>query len=99
MSLEKGYEGAFYIVSDPVDLLCRAAVHDRTVRSPGTDLDHVINRIEKLYRYDENNNSITNLDTTVDTPDISSYKLIINSTNDGSIVSGTTKLILIEGGY
>lgn len=61
--------------------------------------NHVINRIEKLYRYDENNNSITNLDTTVDTPDISSYKLVINSTNDGSIVSGTTKLILIEGGY
>lgn len=61
--------------------------------------NHVINRIEKLYRHDENNNSIANLDTTVDTPDISSYKLIINSTNDGSIVSGTTKLILIEGGY
>jgi len=61
--------------------------------------NHVIDRIEKLYRYDKNNNSITNLDTTVDTPDISSYKLVINSTNDGSIVSGTTKLILIEGGY
>lgn len=26
MALEKGYEGAFYVVSDPVDLLCRAAV-------------------------------------------------------------------------
>lgn len=61
--------------------------------------NHVIDRIEKLYRKDISNNSMSDLDTSVDAPDVSSRRLVINSTNDGSITSGSTKLILIEGGY
>lgn len=68
--------------------------------------NHVIDRINKVYRFLESSNggtltTIADLDTTYDTPDASSYKMIINSTNESNAVvaSGTTVLTLVEGGY
>lgn len=74
--------------------------------------NHVIQRIEKLYRslisfvnYENNENweltRITKSDTEYDMPDTSTFKMIINSINepDAIVIPNTTTLILIEGGH
>lgn len=69
--------------------------------------NHVIQRIQKLYRTlisAKNGNTLTTItspSTTYDMPDTSSYRMVINSTNepDAVVASGTTKLILVEGGH
>ena len=64
--------------------------------------NHVINRIEKLYRSEisaENGGiltTITSPDTTHDMPDTSSYRMIINDSD--ATVTGTI-LSLFEGGH
>lgn len=59
--------------------------------------NHVIKRIEKLYRF-ENETTISNPDTTYDMPDLTSKMMIINTSESSATVeSGTTVLTLVEG--
>lgn len=68
--------------------------------------NHVIDRIEKLYRSltsAKNGGTLTTItspDTTYDMPDTSSYRMVINPTNesDATVTSGTI-LVLVEGGH